>query len=115
MKKFIVLLAIIALSLAIYLPLSVEGQDQDQNQTVRERPANAPNPSPKRETKFRRAENGKGVKDEYIVVFNETVADPDTASGNIIAVHGGYRKHIYRRALKGFSINVSEKKAQRIA
>ena len=97
MKKFLMLLATLITAVAIFLPLLVEGQNQGQGQgqIEQDKPMDAPNPSPKREAKFRRAENGKGIKDEYIVVFNEDVADSDTASGNIIAVHGGYRQHIY--------------------
>jgi subtilisin family serine protease len=114
MKKFATWFATIALSVAFLLPLFVKGQGQSQ-QAQEDKPVNAADPSPKREAKFRRAPEGRGIKDEYIVVFNDDVDDPDTASGNLIAVHGGFRKHIYRRALKGFSIHISEKRAQKLA
>jgi subtilisin family serine protease len=114
MKKFVTWCAAVILSVAFLLPLFVKGQGQSQ-QAQEDKPVNAPNPSPKREARFRRAPEGKGIKDEYIVVFNDDVDDPDTASGNLIAVHGGFRRHIYRRALKGFSIHISEKRAQRLA
>jgi subtilisin family serine protease len=115
MKKFVTWLATIALSVVIFLPLLVQGQSQGQGQLRPDKPTDVPNPSPKKEAKFRRAQEGKGIQDEYIVVFNDDTIDPDVASGNLIAVHGGFRKHIYRRALKGFSIHISEKKAQKIA
>lgn len=105
MKKFVTFLATIAIAVAIFLPLLVKGQSQGQGQ----------NTSTKRDGKFRRAPVDKGIQDEYIVVFNSDVTDPDTASGNLIAVHGGWRKHIYRRVLKGFSVHLSEKQAQKLA
>jgi subtilisin family serine protease len=113
MKKIVTWLATIAISVAIFLPLLVQGQGQGQLRP--DKPTDVPNPSPKREAKFRRAQEGKGIKDEYIVVFNDDAIDPDVASGNLIAVHGGFRKHIYRTALKGFSIHLSEKQAQKLA
>jgi subtilisin family serine protease len=113
MKKIVTWLATIAISVVIFLPLLVQGQGQGQLRP--DKPTDVPNPSPKKEAKFRRAQEGKGIKDEYIVVFNDDAIDPDVASGNLIAIHGGFRKHIYRRALKGFSIHLSEKKAQKLA
>jgi subtilisin family serine protease len=115
MKKFVTFLTAATISIALLLPLPVKGQAQGQEQIKPDKVVGAPNPSPKREAKFRRAPDGKGIKDEYIVVLNDDVLDPDNASGNLIAVHGGFRKHIYRRALKGFSIHISEKKAQKLA
>jgi subtilisin family serine protease len=118
MKKFVTWALTIALSIVFLLPLFVKGQQGQpapQGQAQEDKPVGAANPSPKREAKFRRAPEGRGIKDDYIVVFNDDVDDPDTASGNLIAVHGGFRKHIYRRALKGFSIHISERRAQRLA
>ncbi|MBA3806200.1 MAG: S8 family peptidase, partial [Acidobacteria bacterium] len=109
------LLATLAIGVAIFLPLLAQGQNQGSASIQSDKPLNVPNPSPKKEAKFRRAPEGKGIKDEYIVVFNDDVTDPGLASGNLIALHGGYRKHIYTRALKGFSLHLSEKKAQKLA
>jgi subtilisin family serine protease len=103
MKKFVTFLAAIAISVTIFLPLLVSVQGQGQNNST------------KQDAKFRRAPADKAIEDEFIVVFNDDVTDPETASGNLIAVHGGFRKHIYKRALKGFSVHISEKKAQKLA
>jgi subtilisin family serine protease len=115
MKKFLTFLVTIAMVVAVFSPLLVEAQNQAAVHVQADKPVGVPNPSPKREAKFRRAPEGKGIKDEYIVVLNDDVVDPDFVSGNLIAWHGGIRKHIYRRALKGFSVQLSEKQARKLA
>lgn len=65
-------------------------------------------PSQGQAAKFRRA--SKPVHDRYIVVLKrETPGEEVEATANeLIAEHGGHADHIYRHAIKGFSMQMSE-------
>ena len=66
--------------------------------------------------KFRRAEARKRIRGQYIVVLNNNT-DPDSEAIRIARDYSGDRSfgHTYRRALKGFSIRMSEESATRLA
>lgn len=112
MKKLVALTSCIALCAAMFL--SIHSYAQNSNKA--DKSAAKSNASPKNKAKFRRAPADKVIPGEYIVVLNDDVADVETASGNLIALHGGgYRKHQYNRALKGFSATLTDQQAQRLA
>ena len=65
--------------------------------------------------KFRRS--GKPVRDQYIVVLkSETPSDEvEPIANQLLAQHGGTVRHIYKHALKGFSIQLPEPAAKAIS
>ncbi|HEV3486293.1 MAG TPA: S8 family peptidase, partial [Vicinamibacterales bacterium] len=67
-----------------------------------------------KEPKFIKAK-GKKVEGSYIVVFEDRVADVDALSDDIVKMSRGRKKHTYKSALKGFSAELSEKEAMKIA
>lgn len=66
--------------------------------------------------KFRRVKDGKKVQNQYIVVLKDD-ADPDVESIRLSRDFSGDRNggHTFRRALKGFSVRMSEAQAERMA
>jgi aqualysin 1 len=96
MKRFVVtLLIVIALGFCAAVPPMFTARSQDSG-------------------RFRRAESGKSVSGQYIVVLKDN-ADPDQESMRLSRDFGGNRGHVYRRAIKGFSVRMSEEKAMRMA
>ncbi|HEX8722098.1 MAG TPA: S8 family peptidase [Pyrinomonadaceae bacterium] len=73
--------------------------------------------SPKLKAKFRKVKAEKKVPNQYIVVFNEDVADVENEASRLVVNHGGSRHshHTYTRALKGFSVWTSEAAARKMA
>lgn len=70
--------------------------------------------------RFRRAE--RPVPNQYIVVLNDLAAGPKgkhslvpTIASNLKDIHGGTVNRIYRNALSGFSIKLSEAAARRLS
>lgn len=65
-------------------------------------------PSQGRGEKFRRS--GKPVRDHYIVVLKpETPSEEvEAVTNELLANHGGTTRHIYKSAIKGFSIELPE-------
>ncbi|HEV8659301.1 MAG TPA: S8 family serine peptidase [Thermoanaerobaculia bacterium] len=55
------------------------------------------------------------VKDQYIIVFEDRVADVDAVADDLVKGHNGHKDHVYTKAIKGFSANFSEKDAEDIA
>ncbi|HEY6212182.1 MAG TPA: S8 family peptidase, partial [Vicinamibacterales bacterium] len=55
------------------------------------------------------------VKDRYIVVLEDRVADVAGAANSLNNAHGGRIGHLYQKALKGFSIELNEQQAQKLA
>jgi len=112
MKKLVAFTICVALCAAMFLSISSHAQ----NPNKADKSAAKSNSSPKNKAKFRHAHPDKVIPGEYIVVLNDDVADVETASGNLIALHGGgYRKHRYNRALKGFSATLTLEQAQSLA
>lgn len=98
MKRLLAVFVLIALGTAIVVLTAVHGQDSNAN-------------------KFRRARPDKRIHDQYIVVLKDNVADVDLESARLAQNYFGDRTdgHTYRRALKGFSVRMSEKQAAKLA
>src|SRR2546425_7080103 len=96
MKKLFALLALIFVCSAILILTTVHGQNSNAG-------------------KFRRAD--KRIPNHYIVVLKDNVADIDSEATKLSQDYSGDRgnEHTYRRALKGFSVRMSEPQATRLA
>jgi subtilisin family serine protease len=57
----------------------------------------------------------KKIADQYIVVLEPRVEDPDAVADDIVKMAKGRKGHVYKRALKGFSATLSEKEALKIS
>jgi subtilisin family serine protease len=56
------------------------------------------------------------VKDSYIVVLEDRLAeDPETVAADLVGKHNGRKNHVYKKTIKGFSANLSEKAALEIS
>ncbi|GAB2574083.1 hypothetical protein GCM10027034_00250 [Ramlibacter solisilvae] len=56
----------------------------------------------------------KPIAGQYIVVFNNTVADPDDESDRTVRAHGGRRHHSYSSVLKGFAATLSDNAVEKL-
>jgi hypothetical protein len=92
MKRVLVLFVTITLVGLAMSPLFVGGQGHAQ----------------KAKGKFRRAQ--RALTNQYVVVLKDDVSRQDIASlaSELALTHGGTTKHIYKQALKGFSIQLPE-------
>src|SRR2546422_765486 len=98
MKRFVITLAImVSLGLCAAIPSFITVRGQNPN-------------------KFRRARADKRISGQYIVVLNNNT-DPDTEAVRLSHDFGGDRGggHTFRRAVKGFSVRMSEDAAMRLA
>lgn len=100
MKKTLVLFVLVVISVAVVVLTTVHGQDSNGNSS-----------------KFRRMRADKRIANQYIVVLKDDVDDVDSESIRLARDFGGDRNggHTYRRALKGFSVRMSEQQAARLA
>jgi len=100
MKKTLVLFAVVAMSVAVVVLTTVHGQNPNSNSS-----------------KFRRARAEKRIPNQYIVVLKDDVTDVETEAINLARDFDGDRNggHTYFRALKGFSVRMSEQQALRLA
>lgn len=100
MKKSLILFAFIALCVAIAILPAVQSQGNGKGNN---------------EGKFRRSE--RRIQDQYIVVLDDNVADVDLEASRLAQIYFGDRSngYTYRRALKGFSVRMSEQWAARLA
>jgi hypothetical protein len=98
MKKILVLFFVLALSVTVIVLTAVHGQEEAGN-------------------KFRRTRADRRIADQYIVVLKDNVADVDLEASRLSQSFFGDRGngHTYRRALKGFSVRMSEQQANRLA
>ncbi len=55
------------------------------------------------------------IPDAYIIVLEDRVEDPDAVADELVKASKGRKKHVYSKALKGFSADLSEKAALEIA
>lgn len=55
--------------------------------------------------------SAKKIPDQYIVVFEKSVDDVDAVAEELSLKFRGEKKHVYRKALKGFSVKLNENKA----
>jgi subtilisin family serine protease len=100
MKKTLALFALVFVSVAVVVLTTVHGQNPNSNSS-----------------KFRRLRADKRIANQYIVVLNDDVADVDTEAIRLARDFGGDRNggQTYHRALKGFSVRMSEQQASRLA
>ena len=89
-----------ALSVAVVVLTTVHGQNPNSNSS-----------------KFRRARAEKRIANQYIVVLKDDVADVETEAFRLARDFDGDRNggHTYHRALKGFSVRMTEQQAIRLA
>jgi len=57
----------------------------------------------------------KKIPNAYIVVFENRLADVDTAADELSRAHFAKLKHVYKSALKGFAAEMTEKEAAKLA
>lgn len=57
----------------------------------------------------------KTIPGQYIVVFDDRVADPPGLARSLVSAHGGTLRFIYNAALKGFSAKLSAQAAAALA
>ena len=56
---------------------------------------------------YARGEGGGPIPDQYIVVFNDDVADPAALARQLAAAHGTSPRYVYQYAIKGFAARLS--------
>ncbi len=104
MKRVLALLIAIVLCAVAFLPVSAPAQGRSQEF----------------KGKFRKSE--RAIADHYIVVLKEDLPDGDVASKaaaqdvasvavDLAGFHGGFPRHVYQHALKGFSVQLTEEAA----
>jgi subtilisin family serine protease len=100
MKKTLALFALVVISVAVVVLTTVHGQNPNSNSS-----------------KFRRVRADKRIANQYIVVLKDDVADVEIEAINLARDFDGDRNggHTYHRALKGFSVRMSEQQAMRLA
>jgi subtilisin family serine protease len=99
MKKTLALFALVALSVAVVVLTAVHGQNNNG------------------QGKFRRQIPEKRIANQYIVVLKDDVTDVDAEALRLARDFGGDRNegHTYHKAIKGFSVRMSEQQAARLA
>jgi len=100
MKKTLALFALVAISVAVLVFTGVHGQNSNNGLG-----------------RFRRQRADKRIANQYIVVLNDDVADVDGEALRLARDFGGDRNggHTYHKAIKGFSVRMSEQQAARLA
>src|SRR5687768_3520485 len=95
MKRVLALLIAIALCAVAFLPVSAPAQGRSQES----------------KGKFRKAE--RAIADHYIVVLKDDLpdGDVDSVADNLASLHRGFKRHVYKHALKGFSVQLPERAA----
>src|ERR1041384_7577353 len=98
MKKTLALFALVAISVAVVVFTAAHGQNNGLG-------------------KFRRQRPKKRINNQYIVVLKDDVADVDAEALRLSRDFGGDRNngHTYHKAIKGFSVKMSEQQAARLA
>ena len=99
MKKTLVLFALVATSVALLVLTAVHGQNSNSGAS-----------------KFRRMRADKRIPNQYIVVLKDNVSDVEGEAVRLSRDFSGDRNggHTYRRAIKGFSVRMSEQQALRL-
>src|SRR6202008_1113378 len=99
MKKTLALFALVAISVAVVVFTAAQGQNNNGL------------------GKFRRQRAEKRIANQYIVVLKDDVTDVDTEALRLSRDFGGDRNngHTYHKAIKGFSVKMSEQQATRLA
>ncbi|MEA2491113.1 MAG: hypothetical protein QOH21_2905, partial [Acidobacteriota bacterium] len=55
------------------------------------------------------------IQDSYIVVLEDRIVDVDATAADLAGLHRGQLKHLYKSAVRGFSVQLSEKQALKLA
>ena len=99
MKKTLALFALVAVAVAAVVLTAVHGQNSNAG------------------SKFRRQRAEKRIANQYIVVLNDDVADVEGEAIRLSRDFNGDRNggHTYQRAIKGFSVRMSEERAAKLA
>src|SRR5687767_5319573 len=92
MKRVLALVIAIALCAVAFLPVPAPAQGRSQES----------------KGKFRKVK--KAITDQYIVVLKDD-QDVDSVADNLARFHGGFPRHVYKSALKGFSVQLTEEAA----
>src|SRR5215204_3704816 len=97
MKKTLALFALVTISVAVVVLTAVHGQNSNG--------------------KFRRMSADKRIANQYIVVLKDNVADVEGEAIRLSRDFGGDRAggHTYHRAIKGFTVRMSEERAAKLA
>ena len=97
MKKTLALFALVTISVAVVVLTTVQGQNSN--------------------AKFRHIRADKRIANQYIVVLKDDVADVEGEAVRLSHQFGGDRNegHTYTRAIKGFSVRMSEQQAAKLA
>src|SRR3989454_8956850 len=66
------------------------------------------NPTGPEVSRLRTAAPAEPVPGQYIVVFNDAVADPRGLARTLVTAHGGALRHAYASALKGFAARLPD-------
>jgi subtilisin family serine protease len=61
------------------------------------------------------SQNDRKIRDEYIVVFDESVQDVEGRANSLASISGGFKRRTFNHALKGFSAHMSAQAADAIA
>jgi subtilisin family serine protease len=61
------------------------------------------------------SQSDRKIKDEYIVVFDESVQDVEGRANALASISGGFKRRTFNHALKGFSAHMSAQAAEAIA
>lgn len=101
MRKTLALFALVVLSVAAVVFTTVQGQNGNGNG----------------QGKFRRLRADKKIQNQYIVVLKNDVADVDGEAIRLSRDFAGDRNegHTFKRALKGFTVRMSEERATKLA
>jgi hypothetical protein len=99
MKKMLALFALTAIGVAVVVLTAAHGQNNSG------------------QGKFRRMRADKRIANQYIVVLKDNVADVDGEALRLARDFGGDRNggHTFHRAIKGFSVRMSEQQATKLA
>lgn len=100
MKKTLALFALVVLSVSVVVFTTAHSQNSNNGQG-----------------KIHRQRADKKIANQYIVVLKDDVTDVDTEALRLSRDFGGDRNngHTYHKAIKGFSVKMSEQQAARLA
>lgn len=68
-----------------------------------------------KKAKLFKADIDKKIANQYIVVFEDRVADVDALADELVTKSRGRKDHVYKHAIKGFSAQMSEREALALA
>ena len=110
-SRLLAAMILVALAVSLIMGRNTDAAPEEAPQT----PPSPQSQNKRPDKKFHRA--GKHIRDQYIVVLNpETPAEQvEAITNNLLSLHGGVTRHIYKHALKGFSIQMTEADAMALS